>query len=110
MNGSDQQTVVANVYNIHGMDYDILTNMVYWCEISEGKIYRASIGCKGRELVVSGLRSVEEVAIDWINRILYWCDSGSDAIEYSKMDGSNRRLLVNTGLDQPRGLLIDPLS
>ena len=92
------------------MDYDILTNMVYWCEISEGNIYRASIGCKGRELVVSGLRSVEEVAIDWINRILYWCDSGSDTIEYSKMDGSNRRLLLNTGLDQPRGLVIDPLS
>ena len=92
------------------MDYDILTNMVYWCERDEGKIYRATIGCEGRELIVSGLRTVEEVAIDWINRILYWCSSGSDTIEYSGMDGSNRRLLLNAGLDQPRGLVVDPLS
>ena len=110
LDGSDQQTVVSNVHNIHGMDYDIVTNMVYWCEVSEGNIYRADIGSEGRELIVSGLVNPEEVAIDWINRMLYWCDFGSNTIEYSKLDGSNRRLLLNTGLDQPRGLVIDPLS
>ena len=110
LDGSDQHTVISNVYNIHGMDYDILTNMIYWCEVIEGKIYRASIGYEGRELIVSGLDNPEEVAIDWINRILYWCDFGSNTIEYSKLDGSNRRLLLSTGLDQPHGLVSDPLS
>ena len=110
LDGSDQRTIVSNVYNVHGMDYDILTNMVYWCEVNVGKIYRASIGSEGRELIVSGLVSPEEVAVDWINRKLYWCDRGSDTIEYSRLDGSNRRLLLNTGLDQPHGLVIDPLS
>ena len=66
---------------------------------------------KAENWLLVGYTSLKKlIAIDWINRILYWCDSGSDRIEYSKMDGSNRRLLVNIGLDQPRGLVIDPLS
>ena len=90
------------------MDFDIVTNMVYWCERDEGKIFRASINCDGKELIVSGLVNPEEVAVDWINRKLYWCDFGSDVIEYSNLDGTNRRLLVNLDLDKPRGLVIDP--
>ena len=110
LNGSNQHTVVSNVVNIHGMDVDILTNMVYWCEVDTGNIYRANIDYDGRELIVSGLIHPEEVAIDWISRKLYWCDFGNDTIEYSRLDGTDRTLLINTGLDQPRGLLIDPLS
>ena len=91
------------------MDFDILTNMVYWCEVDEGRIYRASINCDGKELIVNGLVNPEEVAIDWINRKLYWCDFGRDVIEYSNLDGTNRGLLVNLNLDQPRGLVIDPI-
>ena len=98
------------MFNVHGMDIDILTNTVYWCEVDEGKIYRASIDCDGKELIVSGLVNPEEVAIDWINRKLYWCDFGTDTIEYSKLDGTNRKLLLNTNVDQPRGLAIDPFS
>ena len=90
------------------MDFDILTNMVYWCEVNEGTIYRASIDCDGKELVVSGLVNPEEVAIDWINRKLYWCDFRHDIIGYSSLDGTNQGLLVNSDLDQPRGLVIDP--
>ena len=109
MDGSDQRTVVSNVYNIHGMDIDILTNIVYWCEVNVGKIYRANIDYDGRQLIVSGLINPEEVAVDWINRKLYWCDYGSDTIEYSNLDGSGRKLLLNTE-DQPRGLAVDPFS
>ena len=108
LDGSNQQIVVSNLFNIHGMDFDIVTNMVYWCEVVEGNIYRASINCDGKELIVSGLENPEEVAVDWINRKLYWCDFGRDVIEYSDLDGTNRRLLVNSDLDQPRGLVIDP--
>ena len=98
------------MYNIHGMDFDILTNMVYWCAVDEGNIYRANIEYDGRQLIVSGLFHPEEVAVDWINRKLYWCDFGNDTIEYSKLDGSDRRLLLDTRVDQPRGLVIDPFS
>ena len=112
LDGTDQRIAVLNVFNIFGLDFDILTNMLYWCELDLGDIYRASIDGDGRcrELIVSGLINPENVVIDWINRKLYWCDSGSDTIEYSNLDGSERTVLVNTGLDQPRGMAIDPLS
>ena len=84
--------------------------MVYWCEVNVGRIYRAGIDCEGRELIISGLVHPEEVAVDWINRKLYWCDFGSDTIEYSNLDGTDRRLLLSIGVDQPRGLAIDPFS
>jgi len=110
LDGSDQRLAVLNVYNIYGLDFDILTNMLYWCDVDLGNIYRASINSDGRELIVSGLGIPENVAIDWINRKLYWCDSGYDTIEYSNLDGMGRTVFVNNGLDQPRGMAIDPLS
>ena len=112
MDGYNQSTIVSNVFNIHGMDVDILTNMVYWCEVDTGKIYRANIDndSYGRELIVSGLVHPEEVAIDWINRKLYWCDFGADTIEYSTLVGLDRRRLLNRNVDQSCGLAIDPFS
>lgn len=104
--------------NVHGMDFDIVTNTVYWCEPNEGNIYRANIDSDGRELIHSGLGAPEEVAVNWINRKLYWSDSHSKTIEFSNLDGSNRtvflRNIVNQPpsfeIDQPRALAIDPLS
>jgi len=110
LDGSDQRFAILNVYNIYGLDFDILTNMLYWCDIDLGSIYRASINSDGRELVISGLGFPENIAIDWINRKLYWCDSDYDTIEYSNLDGTGRTVLVNNGLDQPRGMAIDPSS
>ena len=118
LDGSDKRTVISNVFNIHGLDFDILTNTVYWCERDEGNIYRANIDSNGRELIVSGLSIPEEVAVDWINRKLYWSDSGTKTIQYSNLDGSDRRLLlINTNnqspifvIDKPRAVAIDPFS
>jgi len=110
LDGTDQHIAVLNLYNIYGLDFDILTNMLYWCDVDLGTIYRANIDIDGRELIVSGLSNPESVVIDWINRKLYWCDYGSDTIEYSNLDGTERTVLVNTGLDQPRGMAIDPSS
>ena len=98
------------MYNIHSLDFDILTNTIYWSDINQGNIYRASIDSAGRELIVEGLNAPEKVTIDWINRKLYWCDSGSKTIEFSNLDGSDRMLLLDNEIDKPCGLLINPFS
>ena len=112
LDGSGQHTEVSNLYIVHALDFDILTNTIYWSELSQGNIYRASLDSSnsGRELIVSGLRLPENVVVDWINRKLYWCDDGSNTIEYSKLDGSGRMVLLDNGIDRPRGLAIDPFS
>lgn len=50
----------------------------------------------------------ENIAVDWVGRHLYWCDSQLDTIEVSRLDGSHRTVLFSDGLDQPRGLVLDP--
>lgn len=44
------------------------------------------------------------LAVDWVGRNLYWCDKHTDTIEVSKLNGSFRRVLLNTNLEEPRGL------
>lgn len=116
LDGTNQHTIVSNVFNIHSLDFDLLTDAIYWCDKNEGSIYRTNTDGNGRELILSGLLNPEDVAVDWINRKLYWVDSGSKTIECSHLNGSGRTVFLknivgeNPVLDQPRALAIDPLS
>ena len=48
------------------------------------------------------------LAIDWEGRNLYWCDKSTDTIEVSRLDGKSRRVLVRTGLHEPRAIVVHP--
>lgn len=53
---------------------------------------------------------ISGLAVDWIGRNLYWTDSALNVIEVSSLNGSNRRALISSGLDNPRAILVDPLN
>jgi len=53
---------------------------------------------------------VSGLAVDWIGRNLYWTDSVLNVIEVAGLNGSNRRILISNGLDNPRAILVDPPS
>lgn len=40
---------------------------------------------------------------------MYWTDSGNDVIEVMKLDGTNRRILFDTDIDNPRAIAVDPV-
>ena len=42
------------------------------------------------------------MAIDWIARNLYWTDTGRDYIAVSRLNGTSRKILIETGVDEPR--------
>ena len=46
--------------------------------------------------------------MDWIGHLIYWTDSYYNTIEVCKLDGSGRKVLVSEGLDEPRGITLDP--
>jgi integrin beta 2 len=61
-----------------------------------------------QELHGSTLKNSDGLAVDWIGRNLYWCDKVLDTIEVSKLDGRFRKVLINTGLSEPRAIVLHP--
>uniref|UniRef100_A0ACB8GB17 Uncharacterized protein n=1 Tax=Sphaerodactylus townsendi TaxID=933632 RepID=A0ACB8GB17_9SAUR len=50
----------------------------------------------------SDLESPEGLALDHLGRTIFWTDSQLDRIEVAKLDGSQRRVLFDTDLVNPR--------
>jgi hypothetical protein len=46
--------------------------------------------------------------VDWVGRNLYWLDMRADKIEVSKLNGTYRSVLINTDIDSPRAIQVDP--
>ena len=62
----------------------------------------------GCDLIVSGLHTPDGLAIDWVARKMYWTDGGYNVIEVAELDGRNRLTLFNSGVDDPRAIVVDP--
>ncbi len=113
------------------VDFDPIDKKVFWIDEDTG-IHRASLDQKNAEDIVTEevpkitfrlvkghcrytmfffqLNRPDGLAIDWLARNLFWTDTGSDTISVSRLDGSNRRVLISRGLDEPRAIVLDPLQ
>ena len=40
--------------------------------------------------------------------MLYWTDTEHNTVEVCRMDGTGRKVLINSGLDEPRGITLNP--
>lgn len=64
-----------------------------------------------QDLVKHDVSTPDGLALDWIHKNLYWTDTGNNRIEVlSVRDPGNlwRKVLVNTNLDEPRAIVVDP--
>ena len=53
------------------------------------------------------LQTPDGLAVDPIGRNLYWTDTGTNKLEVSKLDGSYRKTLITSDLDEPRDIILD---
>jgi hypothetical protein len=53
---------------------------------------------------------LEEIQVDPINRKLFYSDTGNNLIASINLDGSGYQVIVNQGLDEPRGLALVPAT
>ncbi|XP_055969618.1 nidogen-1 [Sorex fumeus] len=96
---------------IIALAFDCVDKMVYWTDISEPSIGRASLhGGEPTTIIRQDLGSPEGLAIDHLGRNIFWTDSNLDRIEVAKLDGSQRRILFETGLVNPRGIVTDSVG
>uniref|UniRef100_A0A8D3BMU6 Nidogen 1 n=1 Tax=Scophthalmus maximus TaxID=52904 RepID=A0A8D3BMU6_SCOMX len=82
--------------------FDCVEQMVYWTDITGPAISKASVS--GGDVIPSP----EGIAIDHVSRLLFWTDSMRDTVEVSQLDGSQRKVLFDTDLVNPRPIVTNP--
>ena len=50
------------------------------------------------------------MVVDSIGRNVYWTDTGTDRIEVARLNGTSRKILIASGLDEPRALCLFSLQ
>lgn len=102
---------------IAGLAYDTLDQVLYWTDVKYKRIYRMSTQGKNNTPEVLFDFSQESaipdgIAVDTCRRKLYWTNSNhkNPSIEYSSLDGSNRKILVDKNLYMPHGIAVDQFT
>ncbi|XP_046386652.1 prolow-density lipoprotein receptor-related protein 1 isoform X2 [Ischnura elegans] len=100
-----------NLTNAVALDFDWQEMCIYWSDVTAlgSSLKRMCQNNNTIQVLHSAtLRNPDGLAVDWVGRNLYWCDKGHDTIEVSKLDGRYRKVLINTGLQEPRAITLDP--
>lgn len=62
------------------------------------------------DLQVTNLVDPRGVAVDWVGMRVYWIDAGQDVIMVAELTGEKKYTLIDTELDQPQDIAVDPQS
>lgn len=118
------------------LDYLYRENLLFWIDPHTKQIYRASLELNQKSLmhtnnnnnnngqqtlaklsslrlngtqsiVRSGLVEPSGLAVDWINLRLYWTDAGAGRVEYCNLNGSWRKVLFSSLMEQPNSIVVD---
>ncbi|CAL4174127.1 unnamed protein product, partial [Meganyctiphanes norvegica] len=108
LNQRSLERVPVLVENVVATASDMNNGTIFWSDMKVKNIMKLEKGGKPETIIGSGLDLVEGLAYDWITGNIYWVDSRLYTIEVSRRDGSNRMILLNKNITQPRGLAIDP--
>jgi low density lipoprotein receptor-related protein 5/6 len=95
---------------VSAVTWDSRTDTMYFADLGRRTISAASITGENQRVIIDGtsLGAPVGIALDWLHDRLYWADSERDTIESSDLDGGRRVIVVYSGLDRPRDVVVDP--
>ncbi|XP_025112202.1 deleted in malignant brain tumors 1 protein-like isoform X2 [Pomacea canaliculata] len=92
------------------IDYDFLNNRVYWTDIASAEIWSSNLD--GTNLMtVRKLASgshADGIAVDSISGLIFYSDTGLNLIVLMTISGFDQKTIVNSDLDEPRAIVLDP--
>ncbi|XP_070561269.1 uncharacterized protein [Ptychodera flava] len=102
---------LGNVHNPVALDFDLEENKVYWTDVAQKTISRASFDGTEYDVILSvDIEVPDGLALDLLTRKLYWTDTGTNRIERANLDGSNRQVVISTNITEPRAIIVDNLN
>ncbi|KAJ8966733.1 hypothetical protein NQ317_010605 [Molorchus minor] len=100
--------VQQDLMNVVALDYDMVDQKMYFCDVGAKTIFRSDIGSNEKEPVIRhDSHGLEGISVDWIGRKLYWLDRHSKNLDVSELNGTNRKTL-KTSIADPRALVAHP--
>lgn len=109
----DQWDVVLNVPGVHnaiGVDFHWRLQRFYYTDVYLDVI--KSVDARNvsnvTTLISNNLTTPDGLAIDWLADNLYWTDAGRNVLEVSRLDGNDRKVIIGSGLDEPRAVAVFP--
>lgn len=105
-------------HHILHVDVHYAQTWIYWVEFNRGiwnGIFRIRPnGTELQPIIKEGIGSngIRGIAIDWVAGNLYFTNvfPHENYVEVSRLDGSNRKVIVKTTKDAPRELAVNPLK
>ena len=105
----EMETVLTGLEDPRGLAVDWLGYNVYWTDGSQRLIGVISFdGLLRRHLISTEMEQPHDIVVDPLSGYMFWSDLGLRArIETARMDGSLRRILVDSDVLYPTGLALD---
>ena len=110
LNNFVQTNILGGLDYVVPLGVDTVDKHIYFGEHTLGRIYRSNYDGSSKTLIMDEVVNVEGVAIDWIGRKMYWTTYKSETIEVATLDGKYKKVLINAGLEYPRGMAVDPIA
>lgn len=108
------QLLVDGLKSAVAIDYDYEEEKFFWTDIALETINMVQVSNNSQRnvsvLVHHDVSTPDGLAYDWIHKNLYWTDTGNNRIDVLTLSGDIhlRKTLLNTNLDEPRAIVVDP--
>ena len=104
---------------IKDIDFDPRTNMIYWVDRADRMVKRSYIPVLHKNSEIGHPQDLQKlsdkerpmaIAYDWVGENLYWTEKTGDQgkIVVSKADGRYMTTLIESRLDEPSSIAVDP--
>ena len=102
------QTIISNLTKTAFIDVHVNLSYIFWSDETEQNIKRSNFNGSDVRIVINNTGAYDGLAVQWKTSQLYWTDASHRIISVSDLEGNNQRVIVSSGLEQPRGIALDP--